>query len=110
MIRPPFSFYLHGYNFTEVNSAFQALPTVNSERPLFLYAFSLPLDLQQLHGFCQYELAVDALLHKVGHHAVPCEKLLEFLQRARAAITDIVVGIVAESECDLPCRSCRHIC
>ena len=33
MIRPPFSFYLHGYNFTEVNSAFQALPTVNSERP-----------------------------------------------------------------------------
>ena len=35
MIRPPFSFYLHGYNFTEVNSAFQALPTVNSERPYF---------------------------------------------------------------------------
>ena len=78
--------------------------------PPFPLCLSLSLDLQQLHGFRQNELAVDALLHKVGYHAVPRKKLLEFLQRARAAIADVVVGIVAESECDLPCRSCRHIC
>ena len=55
-------------------------------------------------------LAVDVFLHKLDHHAVPREKLLEFLQRARAAIADVVVGVVAESKCDLPCRSHRHIC
>nr|DAE93038.1 MAG TPA: hypothetical protein [Caudoviricetes sp.] len=67
------------------------------------------LHLECLHGFLKNEFAVHTLLHNVADHAVARKQLLEFLQRAGAAIPDVVVGVISERDDGLARLDSGHI-
>lgn len=62
--------------------------------PTELFGFQL----QDLDCFRKDEFAINTLFGNIANHAVTCKELRKLLEGTSAAITDVVVAVIAE--CD----------